>query len=37
MRIRYLAAAPLVAAAMFGTTAAAWPAGTAAVPRHRPR
>jgi hypothetical protein len=32
MRLRYLAAAPLVAAAMFGTTAAAWPSSTAAVP-----
>ncbi len=32
MKLRYLAAAPLVAAAMFGTTAAAWPSSTAAVP-----
>src|SRR5690242_2782086 len=32
MRLRYLAAAPLVAVAMFGTTAAAWPSSTAAVP-----
>jgi hypothetical protein len=32
MRLRYLAAAPLVAAALFGTTAAAWPSSTAAVP-----
>ena len=30
MRLRYLAAAPLVAVAMFGTTAAAWPSSTAA-------
>ena len=36
MRLRYLAAAPLVAAAMFGTTAAAWPSGTAAVPQAPP-
>ena len=28
---------PLVAAAMFGTTAAAWPSNTAACPRHHPR
>ena len=33
MRLRYLAAAPLVAAAMFGTTAAAWPSSTAAMPQ----
>jgi alpha/beta hydrolase family protein len=32
MKLRYLAAAPLVAAAMLGTTAAAWPATPAAVP-----
>ena len=32
MRLRYLAAAPLVAAAMFGTTAAAWPSATADPP-----
>jgi Alpha/beta hydrolase len=32
MRLRYLAAAPLVAVAMFGTTAAAWPAATAPLP-----
>ena len=36
MRLRSLAAAPLVAAAMFGTTAAAWPSGTAAVPQAPP-
>ena len=36
MRLRYLAAAPLVAAAMFGTTAAAWPSSTAAVPQAPP-
>src|ERR1700750_3174371 len=36
MRLRYLAAAPLVAVAMFGTTAAAWPSGTAAVPQAPP-
>jgi len=36
MRLRYLAAAPLVAVAMFGTTAAAWPSGTAAVPEAPP-
>ena len=30
MRLRYLAAAPLLAAAMFGTTAAAWPSASAA-------
>jgi alpha/beta hydrolase family protein len=28
MRLRYLAAAPLLVAAMFGTTAAAWPSAT---------
>jgi hypothetical protein len=32
MKLRYLAAAPLVAAALFGTTAAAWPASTAPEP-----
>jgi hypothetical protein len=32
MRVRSLAVAPLVAAAMLGTTAAAWPSRTAAVP-----
>jgi hypothetical protein len=32
MKLRYLAAAPLVAAAMFGTTAAAWPSSPAAMP-----
>jgi hypothetical protein len=37
MRLRYLAAAPLVAVAMFGTTAAAWPSSTAAVPQDPPR
>src|SRR5689334_18520154 len=36
MRLRYLAAAPLVAVAMFGTTAAAWPSSTAAVPQAPP-
>src|SRR6516164_6286924 len=36
MRLRYLAAAPLVAAAMFGTTAAAWPSSTAAMPQAPP-
>jgi hypothetical protein len=36
MRLRYLAAAPLLAVAMFGTTAAAWPAATAAVPQAPP-
>jgi Alpha/beta hydrolase len=36
MRFRYLAAAPLVAVAMFGTTAAAWPSSTAAVPQAPP-
>jgi hypothetical protein len=36
MRLRSLAAAPLVAAAMFGTTAAAWPSSTAAVPQAPP-
>ena len=32
MRLRYLAAAPLLAAVMFGTTAAAWPSATANPP-----
>src|SRR5690242_21162827 len=36
MRLRYLAAAPLVAVAMVGTTAAAWPSSTAAVPQAPP-
>jgi hypothetical protein len=36
MRFRYLAAAPLVAVAMFGTTAAAWPSATAAMPQPPP-
>jgi Alpha/beta hydrolase len=36
MRLRYLAAGPLVGAAMFGTTAAAWPSSTAAVPQAPP-
>jgi hypothetical protein len=36
MRLRYLAAAPLVAITMFGTTAAAWPSGTAAMPQAPP-
>ncbi|MGH3173459.1 MAG: alpha/beta hydrolase, partial [Streptosporangiaceae bacterium] len=36
MRLRSLAAAPLVAVAMFGTTAAAWPSGTAAMPQAPP-
>ena len=36
MRLRYLAAAPLVAVAMFGTTAAAWPSATAAMPQAPP-
>ena len=36
MRLRYLAAAPLVAVAMFGTTAAAWPSSTAAMPQAPP-
>src|SRR5689334_23369022 len=36
MRLRSLAAAPLVAAAMFGTTAAAWPSATAALPQAPP-
>jgi Alpha/beta hydrolase len=36
MRLRYLAAAPLVAAAILSTTAAAWPPNTAAVPQAPP-
>jgi hypothetical protein len=36
MRLRTLAAVPLVAAALFGTTAAAWPAATAATPQAPP-
>ena len=36
MRLRYLAAAPLVAVAMLGTTAAAWPSATAAMPQAPP-
>ncbi len=36
MRLRYLAAAPLLVAAMFGTTAAAWPSATAGPPPLRP-
>jgi hypothetical protein len=36
MRLRYLAAAPLLAVVMFGTTAAAWPPATAAVPQAPP-
>ncbi len=36
MRLRSLAAAPLVAVAMFGTTAAAWPSSTAAMPQAPP-
>ena len=36
MKLRYLAAAPLVAAAMFGTTAAAWPSSTAPMPQAPP-
>jgi Alpha/beta hydrolase len=36
MRVRYLAAAPLLAVAMFGTTAAAWPSATADVPQAPP-
>jgi hypothetical protein len=36
MRLRYLAVAPLAAVAMFGTTAAAWPSSTAAVPQAPP-
>ena len=36
MRLRYLAAAPLLAVAMFGTTAAAWPSATADPPQPPP-
>jgi hypothetical protein len=36
MKLRYLAVAPLVAAALFGTTAAAWPSSTAPVPQAPP-
>jgi hypothetical protein len=36
MRLRTLAAVPLVAAALFSTTAAAWPAATAAAPQAPP-
>src|SRR5256886_4620662 len=36
MSLRYLAAAPLVAIAMFGPTAAAWRSATAAMPRAPP-
>ena len=36
MRLRSLAAAPLVAVAMFGTPAAAWPSATAARPQAPP-
>jgi hypothetical protein len=36
MRIRNLAVVPLVAAALFGTTAAAWPPSTAALPQAAP-
>jgi alpha/beta hydrolase family protein len=36
MKLRYLAAAPLVAVAMLGTTAAAWPSSTAARPQPPP-
>jgi hypothetical protein len=36
MRIRYLAAAPMLVAAMFGTTAAAWPSATADPPQAPP-
>ncbi|HEV3292996.1 MAG TPA: alpha/beta hydrolase [Streptosporangiaceae bacterium] len=36
MRLRYLAAAPLLAAVMFGTTAAAWPSATADPPQPPP-
>jgi hypothetical protein len=36
MRVRYLAAAPLLAAVMFGTTAAAWPSATADAPQAPP-
>src|SRR5438477_13192004 len=36
MKLRSLAVAPLVAAAMLGTTAAAWPSSTAAAPQAPP-
>ena len=36
MKLRSLAVAPLVAAVMLGTTAAAWPSSTAAVPQPPP-
>jgi hypothetical protein len=36
MKLRYLAAAPLLAVAMFGTTAAAWPSATADPPQAPP-
>jgi hypothetical protein len=36
MRLRYLAAAPLLVATMFGTTAAAWPSATADPPQAPP-
>ncbi len=36
MRLRYLAAGPLVAAAMLGSTAAAWPSATADPPQAPP-
>ena len=36
MRLRNLAVAPLVAAALFGTTAAAWPSATADAPQAPP-
>ena len=36
MRIRYLTAGPLLALAMFGTTAAAWPSATADPPQPPP-
>jgi hypothetical protein len=36
MRLRHLAVVPLAAAAIFGTTAAAWPSSTAAVPQPPP-
>src|SRR5690349_10610926 len=36
MKLRSLAVAPLVAAAMLGTTAAAWPSSTAPMPQAPP-
>jgi hypothetical protein len=36
MRLRYLAAGPLIAASIFGTTAAAWPSATADAPQPPP-